>query len=42
VPISGIRSLGFDLAFTYKFRVCFGLLHEGEKYMMHMLWAVKS
>jgi hypothetical protein len=25
VPISGILSLGFDLAFAYKFRVCFGL-----------------
>jgi hypothetical protein len=25
VPISGIRSLGFCLAFDYKFNVCFGL-----------------
>jgi hypothetical protein len=25
VSISGIESLGFDLAFVYEFRVCFGL-----------------
>ena len=24
VLISGIKSSGFDLAFTYKFKVCFG------------------
>jgi hypothetical protein len=30
VPISGIRSLGFDLVFTYKFRVCFRLFPTGK------------
>jgi hypothetical protein len=42
VPISGIRSSGFDLAFAYKFRVYFGLFPSSNRSLLKVLIVVGS